>query len=284
MNTSGAGMFRKKTGSRPDAAQESSKRVREFAEHVRRFSAARESRRADTLAEPEPRHELVAHLEAAEIELRVAAEQLEEQNGELERLNFALADQVRRYRDLFDNAPDAYLVTSPHGIIREANAAAGTLLGVPARFLGERSLLHFVARRDTRDFRAALKQLGAQPDSVALRVRMRPRGGGGVIVVDLKAAPVRDRKGTVLLRWMAHAVAPEGDAAALASTVLGAVEVLRSPASLADDREAALLALVSVARSLAKNDTDSNAKSEPPPSILDEDPISSEPSPPSSGG
>src|SRR5215211_1426244 len=38
------------------------------------------------------------------------------------------AEERKRYRDLFDRAPDAYIVTSSSGLILHANAAASELL------------------------------------------------------------------------------------------------------------------------------------------------------------
>src|SRR5256885_15870105 len=53
-------------------------------------------------------------------ELRVADEELRVQNEELAASKHAIDAERLRYRELFDFAPDAYLVTDVHGTIREA--------------------------------------------------------------------------------------------------------------------------------------------------------------------
>ena len=46
-----------------------------------------------------------------------------------------LEEERQRYQELFEFAPDGYLVTDALGVIREANRAASELLGIRAEFL-----------------------------------------------------------------------------------------------------------------------------------------------------
>jgi len=62
-------------------------------------------------------------------ELRLAVEELFVQNEELMTAREELEEERRRYRELFDFAPDCYLVTDSKGIILEANQAAAAMLG-----------------------------------------------------------------------------------------------------------------------------------------------------------
>lgn len=62
-------------------------------------------------------------------EISVAEEELRIQNEELERLRHLAEQERRRYQDLFDFAPDGYLVTDICGLIQEANQAIANLLG-----------------------------------------------------------------------------------------------------------------------------------------------------------
>ena len=68
-------------------------------------------------------------------ELRVAEENLLQTNEVLLTTRQQLDAERRRYRELFDLAPDAYLVTDPAGVILDANRAAAALLNVPQRFM-----------------------------------------------------------------------------------------------------------------------------------------------------
>ena len=74
-------------------------------------------------------------LETAWEELQIAHEELHQQNEQLQQQNqelmvaLALAQSQRqRYLDLFEQAPDGYLVTNIAGAISEVNRAAAKLL------------------------------------------------------------------------------------------------------------------------------------------------------------
>gem|GEM_PF-7016153 len=83
-------------------------------------------------------HESLRDVSTTLEELRCANEEIKLQNEALFRIRVALDDERRRYQDMFDCAPDAYLVTKPCGSILEANRMAGELFGVaPQRLVGK---------------------------------------------------------------------------------------------------------------------------------------------------
>ena len=61
-------------------------------------------------------------------QLMVADEELRQQSDELVETRRSVEYQRQRYADLFDFAPDGYLVTDPLGMIQEVNRAAAELL------------------------------------------------------------------------------------------------------------------------------------------------------------
>ena len=65
----------------------------------------------------------------------------------------------RSYQDLFDLAPDAYLVTDAQTIIAESNQAAAAMLKVDRGFLKGKPLADFVAEADRPAFQAILIQV-----------------------------------------------------------------------------------------------------------------------------
>src|SRR5579871_6498437 len=73
--------------------------------------------------------EAFAELQTLMEELQVAEENLRQQNEELLAAAQCLDAERRRYEDLFEFAPDGYLVTDVRGVIQEANRAAVALLG-----------------------------------------------------------------------------------------------------------------------------------------------------------
>jgi len=80
-------------------------------------------------------HEALQDLSTALEELRATSETLGEQNEYLEATRLLVEEQRRNYEELFEQAPDAYFVTDPAGLIHQANRKAAALLGVRASFL-----------------------------------------------------------------------------------------------------------------------------------------------------
>ncbi len=140
-------------------------------------------------------------------ELQVAGEELHQQNEELIAAREELAAEQQRYQDLFEFAPDGYLVTDPEGLIRRANHAASELLGVPAHFLEGKPLGLYIqeperpalARRLAR-FRA--KDRGRRPADAEWEVHVQPRGGPAFPAA-LTVAPMYDAQEELAgLRWL----------------------------------------------------------------------------------
>ena len=117
-------------------------------------------------------------LDASLEELRVAEEELRAQINELEQARLTIDVQRQRYEDLFDAAPEAYLVTDRHGILREVNGAAAQELNLPREHLAGKPLLHFVARSSCNPFRAFVSKVAASDVAEHAELTFRPRGGG----------------------------------------------------------------------------------------------------------
>jgi len=81
-------------------------------------------------------------------ELLVHRIELEIQNEELRRTQADLDATRARYFDLYDLAPMGYLTIDANGLIKEANLAAATLLGVPRGALAKQPLSRFILKED----------------------------------------------------------------------------------------------------------------------------------------
>jgi len=135
-------------------------------------------------------------------ELHTAQEELSEQNEELARARQAVEVERQRYQELFDFAPDGYLITTTDGTIQEANRAAAALLQVSQRFLIGKQLLVFVPQAERKAFRASLGQFLHTGKSEEWEVRLQPRGGA-LFDAALAVAAVRDATDSVVgLRWL----------------------------------------------------------------------------------
>jgi len=99
-------------------------------------------------------------------ELSAAQEEVERQQEALAASYQTPEAEQQPYRELFDLAPEAYLVTDIYGTIREANRLAATVLNLAAPQLIGKPLVVFIADEDRPAFRALLTQLqGGRPST-----------------------------------------------------------------------------------------------------------------------
>lgn len=166
-------------------------------------------RRAETPPEkrpgllPDALEELTATVE----ELRVAEEEMRAQNEELLMARGRIEAERHRYQDLFEFAPDGYLVTAPDGKVLEANRAASDLLGIALRFLKGRGLGTSVFSEDLTVYSAALSSMAASPappQEWAMRLRRRPADVFHAAVTVSVVPGLGDQPTT--LRWLVRDV------------------------------------------------------------------------------
>ncbi|HEY9670788.1 MAG TPA: PAS domain S-box protein [Waterburya sp.] len=137
-------------------------------------------------------------------ELRVANEELHQQNEHLSAAQQTVELQRQRYQELFEFAPDGYLVTDLYGTIQEANRAASTLLNYPQQFLVGKPFPVYVIEEERRAFRTKLNQLcqgdGVHEWEVGLKPRKQP-----LITAAIRVAAIQNQDGNpVGLCWLVH--------------------------------------------------------------------------------
>jgi PAS domain S-box-containing protein len=110
-------------------------------------------------------------------ELQTMLEELHMAEEELAVMYQVAEAERQRYQELFDFAPDGYVVTDAAGTIREANRAAATMLAVPQTRLRGKPLVAFVPQEERRAFRTRLAQLLQRRDVQEWEVRLQPRQG-----------------------------------------------------------------------------------------------------------
>src|SRR5437867_1586716 len=88
--------------------------------------------------------ELLEELFISLEELQVAEEELRQQSDELVAARAAIEAEKQRYQELYQFAPDGYLVTDASGMIREANRVAGAMLDVAPEFLVGKPMANFL--------------------------------------------------------------------------------------------------------------------------------------------
>jgi PAS domain S-box-containing protein len=148
---------------------------------LNRFLALRVS-----ASEPRPRETLLMEsleeLQTAIEELRVTEEELRSQQEQLADAWHAAETSSDWNRALFETVSEALLVTDPDGVVRDANPAAGTMLGVSARGLRGKPLAVYIPQDDRPAFRLRLRELKDDALPVRFDLRMQPRLAVPVLV------------------------------------------------------------------------------------------------------
>lgn len=146
--------------------------------------------------------EALEELQTALEELHVAEEELKAQNEQLAIAREEVEAERQRYHELFEFAPDGYLVTDELGIIREANRAAASLLNVSQKFLVGKPLINYIPQEERRAFRSKLNQLSQSDWMQEWEVRIAPREHT-TFDAALTVSTVRNWQGRLLgWRWL----------------------------------------------------------------------------------
>ncbi|QSJ15198.1 PAS domain S-box protein [Nostoc sp. UHCC 0702] len=134
--------------------------------------------------------------------LNLAVDELYQQNEQLIETQSLLASERQHYRDLFESAPEAYLVSNAKGIIFEANLAAARLLNFSKHFMVGKALINFVPLEERQHLRSFLNQLSESDKDRELIVRLQQRDGES-FNANLTVAVVRNQQGNIIsLRWI----------------------------------------------------------------------------------
>ena len=156
----------------------------------------------DTLGASETLEDLKVALE----ELRVAEEELRHQNEALAATHVQLELERRRYEELFESAPNAYLVTDHLGIILQANQSAARLFGVPPRFLPGKALTAYVTTEDRARFRRLTVAMPRDGQSRIACFKLQPREGSTVESELTYSAVPGKVADAATVRWMVRDV------------------------------------------------------------------------------
>jgi PAS domain S-box-containing protein len=152
--------------------------------------------------QPETLRETVALLSVSLEELKVAEEELVQQNEELALTREAVETSTRKFRRLFEEAPLPYIVTDAVGMIRHANHAAAVLFKRPAELLEGKPLLAFVPLDRRSTFREAINRLQLVDVARDWRVTLLRHGDGPIpVTIDVRLAR-GTQPGEDLVCWM----------------------------------------------------------------------------------
>ncbi|MEH2202297.1 putative bifunctional diguanylate cyclase/phosphodiesterase [Nostoc sp.] len=149
-----------------------------------------------TATQPNSQQELII---AAFDELQMAMEELLAASEELEVTRAGAEIERQRYQELFDFAPDGYLVTNTAGKILEANYAAATMLSVRQKYLVGKPLIVFIDQQDRQIFSSLINNLQQIEDCV---IEIKPRFDTP-FPASIRASPVYDSQEKLVgWRWL----------------------------------------------------------------------------------
>jgi two-component system, cell cycle sensor histidine kinase and response regulator CckA len=149
-------------------------------------------------------NEAIAEFSITLEELHVATEELQMQNEELMASRQMLEVEHQRYQELFDFAPDGYLVTNAQGVIQQVNHAATHMLNLRQDLSVGKPLIVFVDKADQVSFHTQLEQLIQLGHPVTdWEISLKPREKPPFPVSISVSAIYYDPKGTLSgFRWL----------------------------------------------------------------------------------
>lgn len=134
-------------------------------------------------------------------ELQTITEELRQQNEALVTGYGIIEAERQRYRELFELAPNGYLITTKEAAILEVNQIAAQLLNASPQHLPHKPLSVFINAEKRKDFYAQLRKLQAGKSIKNWQLQIQPRRGS-CILVSCTVIPVRNSQGQVIeLRW-----------------------------------------------------------------------------------
>ncbi|GAB4331866.1 MAG: hypothetical protein Kow0099_03380 [Candidatus Abyssubacteria bacterium] len=144
--------------------------------------------------------ELLAALE----EVEVGQEELSQQNEELLRTRAEVEAERLRYKELFEFAPDGYIVTDTSGVITEANRNAALMLKTSQSGLVSSPLNAFVSPDDKEQFIRHLSQIMQKGSARNWETVVYPKEGPSFFS-SISASVAHDAKGVVTgIRWLVN--------------------------------------------------------------------------------
>ncbi len=135
-------------------------------------------------------------------QLDVSVEEMRQQNEDL--LNACDVDVVGalHYQEMFECAPDGYIVTDEYGVIQEVNESASSMLRVRQEHLQRKPLSVYIDTADRRTFRQVLKNALTADVRQIIELKVQPRDRIPVIVEFSVRSNYRVGGGPEMLLWI----------------------------------------------------------------------------------
>jgi PAS domain S-box-containing protein len=136
-------------------------------------------------------------------EMTAAQEELQRQNLEILAAQSLLEEERQRYHDLFEFAPDGYIVTDARGVVLEANRAALAMINLKSPLVTGSLLYRFIHSDDVRVSRHQIALLLQSGHANEWTARLVPRSAPS-FHASIRVSAARSRFGaaTSAIRWI----------------------------------------------------------------------------------
>jgi PAS domain S-box-containing protein len=141
-------------------------------------------------------------LGSASQSLQIATEELRQQNEQLAETRDLLELERQRYKDLFDFAPDGYIVTDLDGKIKEANRAASQLFCISQQQFTGKLIINFVALDDRHKLRCQITKLSRMEKVGEMLISCQRRDGENFYAAITSGCVSNNQGKVIALRWL----------------------------------------------------------------------------------
>jgi PAS domain S-box-containing protein len=144
-------------------------------------------------------------------ELRVAEEELRDQNALLQEQRAGIDQRLRRYRQLFVHAPVPAMITDPTGTVQEANALAGKLLRRDPSLLEQKPIQALVPKDDRENFRRQFARISPEDGVTDWRLTLTRVGDVPVhVTACVQFVDGAGKSGSAALYWVLRVLDANG--------------------------------------------------------------------------
>ncbi len=126
-------------------------------------------------------------------ELSVSIEELKQQREEIDHVYEIAIRERKNYQELFEFAPDAYLVTDRYGTIEKANQNALSLFNIKPDFVVGKPIFSFIADSQRSSFRKVLAESSEKKEHGQWKTEIQPRDRE-ICPAQVSIAPIYEQK------------------------------------------------------------------------------------------
>ncbi len=136
-------------------------------------------------------------------ELGVSLEEIYQQQEQLAVANRKVEEERQRYLELFDYAPDGYIITNKWGVIQEANQTAADMFHRRQDFIIGKPLWVFISQSHRSDLYKLLKSLEKGELIHSVELSIQPSYDASTFTAAISIAPIKNPQSELIgLRWL----------------------------------------------------------------------------------